>query len=204
MLGRPPVLLGLLTTVLGFAGVFAVFTYIAADADPRSPASREAAVSPILLVFGGGLIVGNLLGGRLADRRLVPAVLGTLVALALVLGCHDLRPPQPGRGGDLRRPARRGRLRHRGAAADVGAGEGRRAPARASPPSFNIAAFNLGNAIGAWLGGVVIDHGAGLAAVIPVAALIPLAALAMVILAQRVERNGTRRAAAAACAEAAE
>ena len=43
--------------------------------------------------------------------------------------------------------------------------------------SFNIAAFNLGNAIGAWAGGAVIDHGPGLAWVPLVAALFPLAAL---------------------------
>ncbi len=60
---RPQVLLGLLMTALGFAGVFTVFTYI----QPllmRVSGFAEASVSPILLVFGGGLIVGNLLGGR--------------------------------------------------------------------------------------------------------------------------------------------
>ena len=68
MLARPQVLLGLAMTVLGFAGVFVVFTYIQPllTADQRLP---EAAVSPILLLFGGGLAVGNLLGGKLADRR---------------------------------------------------------------------------------------------------------------------------------------
>jgi DHA1 family inner membrane transport protein len=42
--------------------------------------------------------------------------------------------------------------------------------------SFNIAAFNLGNALGAWLGGVVIAHGPGLGAITWVAALVPLCA----------------------------
>lgn len=68
---RRPVLLGLATTVLGFAGVFAVFTYIAPMLT-RISGFSETAVSPILLVFGGGLVAGNLLGGRLADRRLAP------------------------------------------------------------------------------------------------------------------------------------
>ena len=45
--------------------------------------------------------------------------------------------------------------------------------------SLNIAAFNLGNAFGAWLGGVVISHGPGLAGIAPIAALVPLAALAL-------------------------
>src|SRR5690606_14579657 len=70
---RPQVLLGLLTTVLGFAGVFTVFTYI----EPiltRVTGFADRAVSPVLLVFGVGMIIGNVLGGRLADRRLMPAL----------------------------------------------------------------------------------------------------------------------------------
>jgi DHA1 family inner membrane transport protein len=57
--------------------------------------------------------------------------------------------------------------------------------------SFNIAAFNLGNAIGAWLGGFVIDHGPGLGAVPWVAGLVPLAALAMALLVLRLDRTPT-------------
>jgi DHA1 family inner membrane transport protein len=81
---RTPVLLGLLMTVLGYAGVFAVFTYIAPMLTQIS-GFAPAAVSPILLVFGGGLVVGNLLGGRLADRNLLATVFGSLAALAIVL-----------------------------------------------------------------------------------------------------------------------
>ena len=55
--------------------------------------------------------------------------------------------------------------------------------------SFNIAAFNLGNAIGAWLGGFVIDHGPGLGAVPLVAGLVPIAALGVVLTALRLERG---------------
>ena len=58
--------MGLLTTMLGWIGIFALFTYIAPILT-RISGFSDAAVSPILLVFGGGL-VGNLLGGRLADR----------------------------------------------------------------------------------------------------------------------------------------
>ncbi|TJW74734.1 MAG: MFS transporter, partial [Mesorhizobium sp.] len=54
--------------------------------------------------------------------------------------------------------------------------------------SFNIAAFNLGNAAGAWLGGMVIAHGPGLGAVTWVAALLPLSALAVAALALRLDR----------------
>ncbi|HST94906.1 MAG TPA: MFS transporter, partial [Microvirga sp.] len=89
VLTRRPVLLGLLTTVLGYAGVFAVFTYIAPILTQITGFSEDA-VSPILLVFGGGLVLGNLVGGRLADRRLMATLLGSLGLLALVLAAMTL------------------------------------------------------------------------------------------------------------------
>jgi DHA1 family inner membrane transport protein len=70
--------------------------------------------------------------------------------------------------------------------------------------SFNIAAFNLGNAIGAWLGGFVIDHGPGLGAVTWVAGLVPLAAIAVALAALRLEARDERLVPAAACPDAAE
>ena len=173
-----PALLGLLTTVLGYAGVFAVFTYIA-PALTQITGFADAAVSPILLVFGGGLVLGNLLGGRLADRALAVTVVGTLLALAAVLGLMTFT---------LRDPI--------AAVISVGllgaAGFSTVAPlqmwvldkvdgaGRSLASSFNIAAFNLGNALGAWAGGVVIAVGPGLGWVPLLAALFPLAAVALV------------------------
>ncbi|MGH6881761.1 MAG: hypothetical protein ACREFM_12645 [Hypericibacter sp.] len=58
--------------------------------------------------------------------------------------------------------------------------------------SLNIAAFNLGNAFGAWLGAVVIAHGPGLAVVSPVAALVPLSALGLAALSLAIERRAAR------------
>ncbi|TPI33793.1 MFS transporter [Mesorhizobium sp. B3-1-9] len=187
VLGRRPVLLGLLTTVLSWVGVFAAFTYLAPILT-RVSGFSEASVSPILLVFGGGLVAGNLLGGRLADRHLVPTVIGTLVALSAVLFVMAAAIHQP-----IMAIIAVGLL---GAAAFAtvaplqmwvlekaeGAGQG-------LASSFNIAAFNLGNAIGAWLGGFVIDHGPGLGAVPLVAGLVPLAALGVVLVALRLERG---------------
>jgi DHA1 family inner membrane transport protein len=187
VLARRPVLLGLLTTVLSWVGVFAAFTYLAPILT-RVTGFSEASVSPILLVFGGGLVAGNLLGGRLADRHLVPTVVGTLVALSAVLFVMTAAIHQP-----IAAIVAVGLL---GAAAFAtvaplqmwvlekaeGAGQG-------LASSFNIAAFNLGNAIGAWLGGFVIDHGPGLGAVPLVAGLVPLAALGVVLLALRLERG---------------
>jgi DHA1 family inner membrane transport protein len=62
--------------------------------------------------------------------------------------------------------------------------------------SFNIAAFNLGNALGAWLGSLVIAHGPGLGALSGVAALLPLAALAISALGLVLERRTPPRLAA--------
>jgi DHA1 family inner membrane transport protein len=187
VLARPQVLMGLLTTVLSWVGVFAVFTYIAPILI-RISGFSESAVSPILLVFGGGLVVGNLLGGRLADRRLIPALLGSLLTLAAVLLLMTFAA-------------------HNQIAAVVFVALLGAAAFATVPPlqmwvlekadgagqslasSFNIAAFNLGNAIGAWLGGFVIDHGPGLGAVPWVAALVPLAAAAVAAFAVHTERR---------------
>ncbi|TGQ50379.1 MFS transporter [Mesorhizobium sp. M1C.F.Ca.ET.193.01.1.1] len=187
VLGRRSVLLGLLTTVLSWVGVFAAFTYLAPILT-RISGFSEAAVSPILLVFGGGLVAGNLLGGRLADRHLMPTVIGTLVALSAVLFVMTAAMHQP-----IAAIIAVGLL---GAAAlatvaplQMWVLEKARGAGQGLASSFNIAAFNLGNAIGAWLGGFVIDHGPGLGAVTLVAALVPLAALAVVLLALRFERD---------------
>ncbi|WBO20927.1 MFS transporter [Sphingomonas abietis] len=183
---RGPVLLGLVTTVLGYAGVFAVFTYIAPMLT-RISGFQEAAVSPILLVFGGGLVVGNLIGGKLADRSLLPTVIGTLIVLALVLAAMTA-----GLGSAVSAVAFTGLLGAAGFSTVAplqmwvlskaeGAGQ-------SLASSFNIAAFNLGNAIGAWAGGVVIDHGPGLGFVPLVAALFPAAAVGVAVSAMMVGR----------------
>ncbi|WP_394887924.1 MFS transporter [Mesorhizobium sp. AaZ16] len=202
VLGRRAVLLGLATTVLSWVGVFAGFTYIAPILT-RITGFSEAGVSPILLVFGGGLVIGNLLGGRFADQRLVPTMLGSLAALSVVLfamtfAIHSQVLAVVAIG-----------LFGAAAFATVaplqmwvldkaeGAGQG-------LASSFNIAAFNLGNAIGAWLGGFVIDHGPGLGAVTWVAGLVPLAAIAVALAALRLEARDERLVPAAACPDAAE
>lgn len=56
----------------------------------------------------------------------------------------------------------------------------------------NIAAFNVGNAFGAWLGGAVITQGLGYGAIAPVAAVVPLLALGLAVFAVSLERRATR------------
>ena len=190
-ISRKPVLLGFTSTVLGFAGVFAVFTYIA-PALTRITGFSDAAVSPILLVFGGGLIVGNLLGGKLADRSLVPSLLATLAALGIVLALmtfalHDKTAAVLFVG--LMGAAGFATV----APLQLWVMEKAHGAGQSLASSFNIAAFNLGNAIGAWAGGAVIDHGPGLGSVPLVAALFPLAAIAVTLIALRVERSETAK-----------
>ncbi|QHE90477.1 MFS transporter [Pandoraea fibrosis] len=196
-LARRPVLLGLLTTVLGWVGVFGVFTYIA-PLLTEVTGFAEGAVSPILLIFGGGLVVGNLLGGKLADRRVVPTVLGSLLALSVVLGLMTFALHSQWLA--IVFVALLGAVAFATVAPlqlwvmekASGAGE-------SLASSFNIAAFNLGNAIGAWLGGFVIDHGPGLAAVPWVAALVPLIGVGVAVLSLRLDRRDAKQQLAPNC-----
>ena len=194
-LARPQVLLGLAMTVLGFAGVFAVFTYIQPILTQITGFS-QAAVSPILLVFGGGLAVGNILGGKLADKRLMPAVLGTLAVLAIVLaamtfGIHSKVAAVAFAGLlGVAAFATVAPLQLRVLEKAGGAGQ-------SLASSLNIAAFNLGNALGAWLGGVVIATGAmGLGSVTWVASLITLAGLVIALVSWRMDRRDLQLAVA--------
>lgn len=166
-------------TVLGYAGVFAVFTYIQPILTQISGFS-DAAVSPILLVFGVGFVFGNLLGGRLADKRLVPTLLGTLAVLAIVLAAMTFTMHYAWSAilftGLLGAAAFAtvAPLQMRVLQKAEGAGQN-------MASSLNIAAFNLGNAIGAWLGAVVIGSSLGLGAVGAVAALVTLLGLAIAV-----------------------
>lgn len=182
VLGRRPVLLGLATTVLGYAGVFAVFTYIAPLLIEKS-GFAAAAISPILLLFGGGLVLGNLVGGRLADRALVPTVFASLAGLLVVLVL--MAPLLGSKAGALVAVAALGfaafvtvaPLQMWVMSNASGAGE-------SLASSVNIAAFNLGNAIGAWVGGVALSV-FGLGAITWAAAVFPLAAIGIALLAAR-------------------
>jgi DHA1 family inner membrane transport protein len=187
VLARPQVQLGLAMTVLGFGGVFAVFTYIQPILTELAGFS-QAAVSPILLVFGAGLVAGNLAGGRWADKSLNTALAGTLILLTLVMGASAFAfHSQVGAviAAFLLGAAAFATvapLQMRVLSQAGGAGQG-------LASSLNIAAFNLGNAFGAWLGGAVIDHGPGLAAVPLIAAVVPLSALALAAFSLSLERK---------------
>jgi DHA1 family inner membrane transport protein len=196
VLARPQVLLGLAMTVLGFAGLFVVFTYIQPLLTEITGVS-PAAVSPILLLFGGGLAVGNLLGGKLADRSLMPALLGTLVALAVVLGAMQWLIHTPLTAVvfvvllGIASFATVAPLQLRVLEKAAGAGQN-------LASSLNIAAFNLGNALGAWVGGVVIERGPGLGALGWVAGLLTLFGLGIALWSRTLDRRDTLPACATA------
>ncbi|MEU4294219.1 MFS transporter [Kribbella sp. NPDC026596] len=150
--------LALAMTALGFAGVFASFTYIAPMMTEVAGFSAGA-VTWLLVLFGGGLVVGNLLGGKAADRSLMPSLYVILALLAAVLVVFVFTA--------------HGRVSSAVTIAVFGAAgfatvaplqkrvmdKAKGAPALAS--AANIAAFNLGNAAGAYLGGLTIEHGLG-------------------------------------------
>lgn len=148
----------LAATVLGFGGMFGAFTYIAFTLTGVS-GFASSAVPWLLILFGLGLFAGNWVGGRLADRSIDRTLLWLLAALAVVLAGFALVAGMPvpavialvlmGAFGFATVPALQLRVLSYAA----------HAPTLAS--GANIAAFNLGNALGAWLGGLTIAAGFG-------------------------------------------
>ncbi|MER7754933.1 MFS transporter [Kitasatospora sp. NPDC097643] len=183
----PQVWLALSMTVLGWGGIFAMFTYI-------TPMMTELAgfapgsVTWLLFLFGVGLFVGNLLGGWLADRALMRSLTVILAALAALLFAFTLAAhskvgavvtiPLIGLFGFATVAPLQKRVM------DQAAG----APTLAS--AANIAAFNLGNALAAWLGGVVISAGLGYDAPNWVGGLLTAVALGVTVLSAALERRG--------------
>jgi DHA1 family inner membrane transport protein len=171
---RPQVLLGFAMTALGNGSVVTVLTYIAPIL-VNNAGFAESAVSPILLLFGIGFVVGNTIGGKLADWRLMPSLLGILTVLAVVLAGFTFASHY--------KLATLLTVFLLGAAAfGIVLGlqlrvvdKSKGAPNLAS--AFNIAAFNVGSAGGAYLGGVVIQSGFGLNAVPWVGALVTAVAI---------------------------
>lgn len=148
----------ILLTILGYGGMFGGFTYIAFTLTEVS-GFASSTVPWLLVLFGGGLFVGNILGGRFSDRNpgltmgvlllVLPLVLAgfamtahnqpaTIISLALMGGFGFATVP----GLQLRIMA------HAGDAPTLASGA-------------NIAAFNIGNATGAWIGGIAITAGLG-------------------------------------------
>jgi DHA1 family inner membrane transport protein len=177
-LRRPQVVLTLLVGVVGFGGMFAVYSYIAPLATDVAGLSRGA-IPAVLLVYGLGGVVGTALGGRLADLALFRSLVGGEVATGLVLASVLIAATHPASlfvvvfllamAASVLVVCLQMRLMSvAGDAQMLGA-------------ALNHSALNAANALGAWLGGAVIAAGYGYRA--PAAVGAALAAGGLVFLA---------------------
>ncbi|GAB6899051.1 MFS transporter [Kineosporia succinea] len=179
----PQVWLSMLVTVLGFGGMFGGFTYIAYTLTDVSGFSAGT-VPWLLVLFGAGTFAGNLLGGRASDRDLGRTLLTVLATLTVILTFFALTAGSRtativamvlmGGFGFATVPGLQMRIMNHAA----------HAPTLAS--GANIAAFNLGNAFGAWVGGLTLAAGLGYTSPLWAGAGITLAGLAVFAIASRV------------------
>ena len=168
--------LSILVTILGYGGMFGAFTYIAYTLTEVTGFSA-ATVPWLLIIFGVGLFIGNTLGGKAADKNVDRTLLVVLAILVLVLVVFALTAGnQPltiasmvllGGFGFATVPGLQMRVMKYASSA----------PTLAS--GANIGAFNVGNALGAWLGGVTITAGLGYTSPIWAGAGITLLGLAV-------------------------
>ncbi|MFD5700854.1 MFS transporter [Streptomyces lasiicapitis] len=182
------VLLAMAMTVLGFGGVFAAITYITPMMTDVA-GYAESSVTWLLVLFGLGMVAGNLIGGKFADRALMPMLYISLGALAVVLALFTVTAHNKvaaavsvmliGALGFATVPPLQKRVLDQASAA----------PTLAS--AANIGAFNLGNALAAWLGGIVISSGFGYTAPNWVGAALAASALGLAILSAALERRST-------------
>ncbi|MGW2303457.1 MFS transporter [Streptomyces sp. NPDC001809] len=157
-LGRPQVLLGLLTAVFGFAGVFAVYSYLA-SMTTEVMGFGDSTVTIVLALFGLGMTGGALAAGPLTDRALRPTLYGSLAALVLALVAFRFTVHVPwlalvtvvvlGAVGFMTTTPLQMLVMNKA----------KDAPTLAS--ASNHSAFNLANAGGAWAGGAAVAAGWG-------------------------------------------
>ncbi|MEU2349710.1 MFS transporter [Modestobacter sp. NPDC049651] len=157
-LRRPQVLLTLLMGTVGFGGMFAMYSYVAPIVTDVTGES-DAFVPLALLAFGLGGLAGTALGGRLADRALMPSLFGANAAMAVVLAVLPAAAHHPATlllavaltacsGSALVVCLQLRLMSVAGDAQMLGA-------------ALNHSSLNLANALGAWLGGLVIAAGWG-------------------------------------------
>jgi DHA1 family inner membrane transport protein len=192
--------LAMAMTVLGYGGVFAAITYITPMMTEVAGYSAGA-VTWLLVLFGAGMFLGNLIGGRFADRALMPMLFTALGALSVALllftaTAHDkvlaaITLTLVGALGFATVPPLQKWVLDQASAA----------PTMAS--AANIGAFNLGNALAAWLGGVVISAGLGYTSPNWIGALLSGTALLLSVLAAFLDRR-TRSAGRVVAASAAD
>ncbi|MBY5369393.1 MFS transporter [Rhizobium leguminosarum] len=182
----PQVWLTLGIAAVGYGGMFAMFSYIASTTTEVA-LLPETAVPIMLVLFGVGMNAGNFIGSWLADKSLLGTIGGSLVYNIVVLTTFSLTAANPymlGLSvflvgcGFAAGPALQTRLM------DVAA------DAQTLAAASNHSAFNIANAIGAWLGGLVIAGGYGFAATGYVGAALSFLGLFVFAASLRLERRG--------------
>ncbi|GAA2785923.1 MFS transporter [Saccharopolyspora taberi] len=187
----PQVWLALAIVTFGLGGTFACLSYLTpvlTDVSGFSPSGATV----LLVVAGLGMTLGNFLGGRVADRALVPGLLVVLVGLTAVLGAFTVTAGDPitavltvfliGVGGFMVAPIMQAMIMEK---------------AGGTPMLVSAAlqsAFNIANSIGACLGGLVIAHGFGLVGPSLVGSLLSVVGLGLALLSGGLDRRARRAA----------
>jgi DHA1 family inner membrane transport protein len=155
-LGNRQVMLAMAISVLASASLFSVFTYIAPILLHVTRISPHM-VTLMLLLFGAGLTLGNYIGGRLGDWKLMPSVIGILVVLVPTVAVFSYTSAWASTAAvtifiwGILAFALVSPMQMRVVS------EAAQAPNLAS--TINQGAFNLGNATGAWIGEIVLTGG---------------------------------------------
>ncbi|GLY29273.1 MFS transporter [Kineosporia sp. NBRC 101731] len=192
---RPQVWVSLAVSTLAFAAVIGPFTYVAFTLTDETGFATSA-LPWLLVLFGVGTFIGNYVGGRAADHNLDRTLMTALAVLTVVLGVFallvDSKPAAVvllllmGTVGLSAAPGLQVRIM-------VYAPD---APTVAS--GANIAAFNIGNAIGAWIGGLTIAAGLGLASPLWVGAALAVGGVGALLVGAALPREATAAPAAPA------
>lgn len=190
VLGSGRLLIVFAMTALGYGGTFVTFTFLSPLLQQVTGLS-ESTVSLVLVLYGAAIALGNVVGGKVADRDPVRALVVLFALQAAVLVLFTFTAPSPTLA--LVTLAALGFLsfanvpglqlyvvamaqRHRPAAVDVAS-------------ALNIAAFNLGIAAGAWIGGMVVASPLGLGATPWVGAILVAGALGLTLASGALDRR---------------
>ncbi|MBO0847360.1 MAG: MFS transporter [Nocardioides sp.] len=186
LFAEPQACLTLLAGAIGFGGMFALYSYIA-EVVTRVGGLSDGAVPVFLLAFGLGMVAGTYVAGHLADWSVFRSMLGSSLAMALLLVAYAVLAPA---GWWALAPAFlvavassvlvvNLQLRLMTVAGD----------AQTLGAAMNHSSLNLGNALGAWLGGLVIAAGWGYPSPSLVGAVLAVAGLAVLALSARIHRR---------------
>jgi MFS transporter, DHA1 family, inner membrane transport protein len=194
-LARPQVWFTLLIGVVGFGGMFAFYTYL--NSALTTVTGVSVSLVPVaMMLFGLGMVAGNIIGGYIADRSVPMGILIGLVATGVSLALFGLTLQNAwaamilsfaiGLSGASTIPALQTRLM------DVAD------DAQTLAAALNHSALNIANAAGAWLGGVVIAAGHGYRSPSILGALLTIAGIVMLGVALATQRRTANVGAAAA------